>query len=364
MENKKLNYGGALNFDEACARLPSDLYEYLAHRMSQILTQRELQVLMYLTAYKQTKELSLISTHDVVRLYYYVLEDEGKKESDRHRDSFNDHPGKKILDSLRRKLTAYRTAVVNAKVLVTLGDVGPFEISIFREKNGVWFADDGVAFSEPAVLTTLPSAPLSGAPILPTEICDVVRTFESPVAAGLMEKLAQCQHKVKIVVTALSKMGRWETPLIQAIRNGASVEMLLSHPACDFVKVRGTAIRSNLIEMVLDNRKALRDVQLTSQQEVDGSNQRGTLTVRLTSDFVSSSYCQLDDVIYFGVFWSRSGAIDGPLFEVRKGSATDAFLARQYDEMWGNAYADELSDTLPSPSPDDRRFYVISPTTS
>ena len=369
LDYKDLDYEKAIKLEEAYALIPPDLYDHLTKNMARILGHREIQVLVYLVAHKRNGRLGIEGASNIIKLCYDTLPGDPKQKERWRKIKFNRHPGKKVLDILRKRLTDYRATVLGANVLITMGEAGRFDIEIFRKKNGDWVSEE-TGLPEISAPGEPPPPLVATDPLLPAEKNDVLQTFTSPAEAGLLQKVEQCQGNIKISVTGFAIMGRWSTALTQALRGGAKVEILLSHPECDFVKLRGVAIESNLAAMILANRQKLRDVRQVIQQEIERERQQGiqrdpeklgNLTVRLTSDLISTNYCQLDGQIYFGVFWSRGSSLDGPFFSVRNGSATGTFLERQYDEIWNSAYADDLLENLPRPIPDDKRFHAVIP---
>jgi hypothetical protein len=82
------------------------------------------------------------------------------------------------------------------------------------------------------------------------------------------------------------------------------------------------------------------------------------LTVKITSEFMPISYCQLDSRIYFGLYWSRVSAGNGRIVLVDTNSDIGRFLANEFKELWDSAQEDGLTGNPPEPDHFHRKFHA------
>jgi hypothetical protein len=125
------------------------------------------------------------------------------------------------------------------------------------------------------------------------------------------------------------------------------VEILLSHPECALVKLRDLAIGGDVPRNTRRTRDVLKGLKLFKN-----------LAVRITSEFTPISYCQLDDHIYFGVYWSHVSAGNGRIFLVRDDSDIGRFLAKEFSDLWESAQKDDLAGDFPAPDPSHKKFHA------
>jgi hypothetical protein len=178
---------------------------------------------------------------------------------------------------------------------------------------------------------------------------DTLHAFPSLAQTSILSEMGKCK-KVRLITTGISEMKRWQSPLRQALKSGASVEIILSHPGSTFVRFRGSVLGSDISSMGKINRQVLRELK-----------EDGNLTVRLTSEVLSTSHIQLDDSIYFSMFWSHQGAFAGPMLMTQVSSKTGKALTDQFDELWRQSQTDDLSGGIPEPNSYHKRFHLTFP---
>ncbi len=174
---------------------------------------------------------------------------------------------------------------------------------------------------------------------------DTLHVFHSFADTSILEEMGRCK-RLRFITTGLSAMFKWFSPMRQALENGARVEIILSHPECDFIRLRGAVLGSDISAMGRTNREALRKL-----------NGAGDLNVRLTSEVLSTSYIQLDEMIYFTMFWNYFNTFDGPMLLTHESSETGKFLANQFNELRRMAQEDDLSVDVPEPDSYHKRFH-------
>ena len=172
-------------------------------------------------------------------------------------------------------------------------------------------------------------------PVASLRQADTLHAFPSFPEASVHEGIGKCK-RLRLITTGYNAMRKWEFPIRRALENGARVEILLSHPKCDFVRLRGEGIGSTLSATAQNNREVL--------QRLKGA---GDLTIRLTSEVLSTSHIQLDGFIYFIMFWAHKGSFDGPMLLTHESTATGKSLVEQFEALWRPAQEDDLSGDAP-----------------
>lgn len=162
------------------------------------------------------------------------------------------------------------------------------------------------------------------------EKCDVLATFKEIPRWLLCELIEnkECEL-VRIGIPGSTELGDTaiSTALEKAIQRNVSVQILLAHPDCRFLKFRSSKKDNGLSKLVLDNLEKLR--QLATH---------GPLEVKLTSDAMSVAYYQVDTMVIFSPLWSRISASEGHHFVIYSTSDTGRFLSeKQFERWWENA---------------------------
>jgi hypothetical protein len=219
---------------------------------------------------------------------------------------------------------------------------------LVEEFDELYGALNSATFSE-EVRDLTEFSPESGKPIAPLRQADTIHIFSPFPEASVHEEMGRCK-RLRLITTGYSSMSKWKFPIGQALENGARVEVILSHPECAFIRLRGESIKSNISAMSQTNREVLRELKDT-----------GDLTVRLTSEVLSTSHIQLDGLIYFTMFWTHKGTFDGPMLLTHESTETGKFLVKQFNELWRLSQEDDLSEDVPEPNSYHRNFHLTLP---
>jgi hypothetical protein len=169
-------------------------------------------------------------------------------------------------------------------------------------------------------------------PVQTSEPTGILQIFPTFAATPVFEEIEKCKGtgdgkvNIRLITPGISEMRLWADSLSEALKNGACVQILRSHPESAFAKTRESVLMQGDYVMGKSNQEILRELKTL-----------GKLEVKLTSEFLSNSYVQLNDLIYFGMFWSYESTFDGPFLLTRADSIIGRSLARQYDRLWRRA---------------------------
>jgi hypothetical protein len=151
----------------------------------------------------------------------------------------------------------------------------------------------------------------------------------------------------RIMVSWFPKLGSMLRSFEGALKAGARVEIVHSHPDSTFAKYRGLAVHKNA--------EAGRRQIGVLRQQIRDLRQFGSITLKLADIPIPLAYFQVDDLIYFSALWSYGNAVEGPWCRVPADSGFGAELVRQFSWFFdetrvGNAksaQADPLDVTPP-----------------
>ncbi len=121
-----------------------------------------------------------------------------------------------------------------------------------------------------------------------------------------------------------------------ALRAGAEVTFLLSHPDSSFAKLRSTDVTGDAEQGrlgVISNRAQIRDYL---------KNRGGALSLKLTHKGLAMSYVEIDDRIYVGGLWFNRPSSDGKWISALRTSQLGLYFANQFQALLDTAEVDDL----------------------
>jgi len=350
-----------MTFEAACKAVPQDIHEHITTKMSHILPEKQHDLLLYIIANYPDIINRRKRVRTVVKDFYRVdPEADGEEYDETNAEEYyeteieepdNDaswklHSGRGLLRELRRTLLKHRDDVMDKDIIITLGEESkPYRLHVYRrETESEWVIDQPKPdIPEQEASPILPAAAQQGA----EKNTGVFEIFNSLRDARVLVKIKECKGIIKFSITGLDQTREWNDSLEAALKNGAKVEILLSHPECALVKLRSRAIGSDVTRLARETRDALKRLRSL-----------GNLTVRITSEFAPISYCQLNELIYFGMYWSHVSAGGGRVFLLDAGSDIGKFLTEQYDKLWMKAQLDDLTGDVPEPDSFHKQFHA------
>lgn len=157
--------------------------------------------------------------------------------------------------------------------------------------------------------------------------CNVLATF-TEMPREFIRELIESEDctTIRIGTTCSVEIEPFATMFGHALRRNVTVQILLSHPHCNFLKLRGETTSRNLDKLVRDNLEALRKI-----------SPHPGLEVKLTPDAMAVTHTQIDRIIIFSPFWNGRAAAHGHHFIVQATSETGEFLGKQFNKLWTDA---------------------------
>jgi DNA-binding CsgD family transcriptional regulator len=153
--------------------------------------------------------------------------------------------------------------------------------------------------------------------------------------------LRRAGEVVRVLNTWTGVFADYANVLVEAVRRGASVQILLLHPSSDFARQRTLDVHLSTSRMTADGDEVPHNIRTSIRQiaslypEIQGGP--GRLELRLYNLLPSFSIHQCDRAALLGFFPHATRTTTFPMLEVDLQSTLGQAIEKEFTQVWGNA---------------------------